>query len=244
MIILIVIAVIMLLLFLPVHVLLQYDGKSTKLWLRYLFIRFYIIPKKPRKAKKAKKQKKVKSKKAKEEKSENTNEKSPETEHMPVSEKKDTTPENTEEKSEGRVSKIFKVHGLDGVIEILEELIAIIRKFLDSVLKHILVRKMVLKVKVGGEDAYHTAMNFGYFCSGVYPSLGILSALVTFRKVPDIDIKAEFDRKKSDIFMDLKISSRPFFLLASLIIYGIKAVKLYLKITRTDEKTENSKDGA
>lgn len=254
MIILIIVAVLVLSLFLPVHVMLQYDGKSTKLWLRYLFIKFYIIPKKPKKPQKPKKSRKPKKPKkpkktktpTKPEKPENIPE-NQSTKNIPEnSPKTDTTsPNSTEEKSESRVVKIFKAHGLSGVIDILEELIDIVKKFLGSVLKHIIVRKMILKVKVGGEDAYHTAMNFGYFCSGVYPVLGVLSALITFRKIPDIDIKADFDRKKSDIFMDLQISSRPFFLLASLVIYGIKAVKLYLNITRTDENTnENSKDGA
>ncbi len=226
MIILIVIAVLILLLLIPVHVLLRYDGDTTRLWLRYLFVPFTFVPKK---------------KKAKNEKEKNDNATKKENRKKSEKDKSEKAETDEDEKKESTFARIFKAQGLSGVIAILEEITDIVRKFLDSVLKHIIVRKMKLKIIVGGEDAYQTAMNFGYCCSGVYPILGTLSALITFKKVPDVSITADFDRKESDIFLEFDISSRLLFLLASLIIYGIKAVKLYLKIKNTDE---NSKDGA
>ena len=244
MIILIVIAVLVVLLLIPLNVYIDYDGKTVRLWLRYLFVKIPIMPK-PEKKKKTKKfQKPQKPEKVKKPKADVTENKNPE-ENAEKQTQSTATQENPKQdppnpKKEGTAAKLLKAHGLSGVMEILEEALSIVKNFLNCVLTHIIVKKLTIHIDTGGADAYHTAMNFGYVCSGVYPLLGTLSALIIFKEVPDICIQADYDRTNSKICLFWHISARPLFLLTAAVVYGIKAVKLYLHITNTDK---NSKDG-
>ena len=245
MIILIVIAVLVVLLLIPLNVYIDYDGKAVKLWLRYLFVKIPITPKTEKKKKAKNSQNPKRPKKVKKPKADTTENNIPKENAEKQTESTATqgNPKQdppTPQKKESTAVKLFKAHGLSGVIEILEEALSIVKNFLNCVLKHIIVKKLTIHIDTGGEDAYHTAMNFGYVCSGVYPLLGMLSALITFKKVPDICIQVDYDRKSSKICLFWHISTRPLFLLTATVVYGIKAVKLYLNITNTDK---NSKDG-
>lgn len=214
----IIIAFIILLLLVPVNFYIEYDGEITKVKLGYLFLKFYLMPK-PEK----KKQRKQKKKKKK------------------TSEKPKQEEKKKKDESESTFLKIFKEQGVSGVINILGEILDIIKGFLNYVSKHILIRKFRIDISAGGNDAFDTAMNFGYICDGVYPLIGTLSALVTFCRIPDINISANFDSKTSSASLFTQIAVRPLFLIKALIFYAFKAFKLYMKITVSDNKSEENK---
>ncbi|MEE0930304.1 MAG: DUF2953 domain-containing protein [Acutalibacteraceae bacterium] len=214
----IIIAFIILLLLIPVNFYIEYDGENTKVKLGYLFLKFYLMPKPEKKKKKQRKQKKKK------------------TPEKPEQEKK-----KKKEESENTFSKIFKEQGVSGIIEILGEILDIIKGFLSDVSKHILIRKLRIDISAGGNDAFETAMNFGYICDGIYPLIGALSALVTFCHIPDININADFDNKTTTASLFTQIATRPLFLIKAMIFYLFKAFKLYMKITVSDNRSEENK---
>lgn len=214
----IIIAFIILLLLIPVNFYIEYNGEITKIKLRYLFLKFSLMPKPEKKKKKQRKQKKKKTPKE------------------PKQEEK-----KKKDESESTFSKIFKEQGVSGVINILREILDIIKGFLSDVSKHILIKKFKIDISAGGNDAFDTAMNFGYICDGVYPLIGTLSALVTFCRIPDINIGADFDSKISSASLFTQIAVRPLFLIKALIFYVFKAFKLYMKIIVSDNKSEENK---
>lgn len=212
----IIIAFIILLLLIPVNFYIEYDGETAKVKVKYLFLKFSLMPKPEKKEKKQRKKKKTSEKPNQEEKK-----------------KKD--------ESENTFSKIFKEQGVSGIIEILGKILDIIKGFLSAISKHILIRKLKINISAGGSDAFDIAMNFGYICDGVYPLIGALSALITFCSIPDIDISADFDSKNSSASLFTQIATRPLFLIKALIFYAFKAFKLYMKITVSDNISEENK---
>ncbi len=209
---LIIIAVILLLLMIPVNLYVEYDGESTNLSVRYAFIKIKILPPSEKKEKAVKKteSKKKKSK----------------------SDKKQTDKSDEEEKGESKLSSIFKAKGISGIAEIIGEIILLAKGFLGDTLSHIIIHRLSVRVNVSTDDAYDTAMKFGYTCDAVYPAVGAASAFFTFRKIPEIEINADFDSGKTKINLFIRLSVRPLFLLMSAIFYGIKSIALYLKIIK------------
>ncbi len=209
---LIIIAVIFLLLIIPVNLYVEYDGENTSLKVRYAFIKIKILPQSEKKKKSPKKSsdKKKKSK----------------------PDGKQTDKKKEEKKDESRFSAVFKAKGIVGIAEIIGEIILLAKGFLRDTLSHVIVHKLIVRVNVSTDDAYDTAMRFGYACDAVYPAIGAASAFFTFRRIPEIEINADFDSGKTKIYLFLRLYVRPLFLLSSLIVYGIKSIALYLKIIK------------
>ena len=152
---------------------------------------------------------------------------------LPPSEKKEKADKKKEEKKdESRFSAVFKAKGIVGIAEIIGEIILLAKGFLRDTLSHVIVHKLIVRVNVSTDDAYDTAMRFGYACDAVYPAIGAVSAFFTFRRIPEIEINADFDSGKTKIYLFLRLYVRPLFLLSSLIVYGIKSIALYLKIIK------------
>lgn len=209
-----IIASIFLLLLIPVNLYIDYNEEKTKVWLRYLFVKFYLAPQKEKKKKDKKPKKKKKT------------------------EKKPETKKKEEKKKESPFSSLFNA---DNAIDILKSVITIIRDFSGHIRTHIQIKKLVISITTGGNDAADVAMNFGYICNVVYPLLGTLSGIVSVRNIPDVNISADFDSKKSKSKLYTVISLRPIIALNALIVYGIKALKLYIKTTASDNNRANTK---
>lgn len=209
---LIIIAVIFLLLLIPVNLYVEYDGENTSLRMRYTFIKIKILPPSEKKEKAPKKSadKKKKSK----------------------TDKEQTEKQKEEKKEEGKLSSIFKAKGIIGIAEIIGEIIFLAKGFLRDTLSHVIIRSLIVRVNVSTDDAYDTAMKFGYACDAVYPAIGAASAFFTFRIIPEIEINADFDSGKTKIYLFLQLYVRPLFFLSSLTVYGIKSIALYLKIIK------------
>lgn len=215
-----IIAFILLLLIIPVSIYIDYNGENIKIWLRYLFIKFQLIPQKEKKEKKKKPKKK--------------------SEKNPKNEKKE------EKEKENPFLNFIEAQGISGVVDILKSIINIVKDFLNYIRTHILIKKLIVNITVAGENAADTAIDFGNTCSMIYPLLGTLSGIVTVCDIPDVNISADYNSKKSKTKLYTVIAVRPIMLLCALVIYGVKAMMLYIKITMSDNKKEenNFKDGA
>ena len=207
-----ILAVIILLMFFSVNLYIDYKENKTTVWIRYLFFKIPIYPRKKKKAKPK------------------TSDKKPEKKGEKAS----------KDKKESFFTSTAKSQGLGAVIEILEKIIQILKDFSSSTLKHLKIKKLKLNVVTAGEDAADAALNFGYASSVIYPALGVLSSLISFLNIPDVNITVDYDKKETSASLLLQFKIRLFFLLAIILRYGIKGILLYIDVTKTDTKENES----
>lgn len=199
---LIVIAVILILLMCPLKVFLDYDG-DLKLNLGYLFLKFQLVPPKPKKEKKKKTEEKKEKK--------------------PEQEKKQ------EEKRPGTFQRLMNKHGIDGLIDILKEVVSIVVDFLRDFAKHLYVTRCNIRICVVGDDAADTAIKYGYVCSAVYPLLSVLEQNSVLKK-HSTDISAGFLAEKTAAEMELTFKIRLLFLLGAVFRAAFRGIKVLVKL--------------
>ncbi len=209
-----ILAVIAFFLFLNVNIYIDYHSDKLKVWLRYCFVKINLYPTKEKT--KPKKSKKKDDKKSKKSKAKQT------------------------EKKEGFFSSVAKNGGVSGVIEVLTQILDLVKSFSSSTIKHLRIKKLSLNITTGGEDASSTALNFGYACSAVYPLLGALSGLITFLKAPDINIAPDYDKKETTAQLLLCLRMRLYLIIAIVLKYGIKGLLLYIGLSKADNNNENN----
>ena len=184
---------IFLLLMIPVSFRFRYDGEP-ELILQYLFVRIKLVPPKEKSEKQKNESKK----------SEKPKEKKP-------------------EKKENNLKKLYKKRGLDGLFEILSDVISIIKDTSTKLIKHIVIKKLKIDLLIVGEDAGDTAMKYGYICSNMK------------LKKKQIDIEPGFTEKETKIFAETKVSIRPWFALGTIISAALRGIKLILGIKKDME---------
>lgn len=180
---LIILAVLLILLMCPLKVYVDYDGE-LKLKIGYLFLKFGIIPEKPKKPEKPKPEKKTE-------------------------EKKEQQPEP---RRPGRVRRLVNKHGIDGLIDILKEIAAIVVDTLKKASKHLYFTRFNIRICIVGEDAAQTAVQYGYVCSAVYPIVAVLTEHSVVKK-HNVDISAGFLAKKTAAEMEITAKIKPLFLI-------------------------------
>lgn len=214
-IILLILAVITILLLLSVNLYIDYNADKITVWIKYLFIKIPVYPPKKKKEKK----KKIEKKEKKESK------------------------KKTEEKKENFFVSLAETKGLGAVVYILTEILRLVKNFSLSVIKHLKMKNIKLDITAGGENAADAAINFGNACSVVYPILGTLSGIIKFLSVPQINIKVDYDKKETTANILLHLKMRLIFIIAIILVYGIKGILLYINATKTDtikeQETEN-----
>lgn len=130
------------------------------------------------------------------------------TESRKKSDKK--TKKKSEKKEENAAVKwikdTFKESGLGGLLNAFKEIAKLAGTFLKPIFKHIRIKNLDLNVTVAFEDAADTAVNYGYFCSGIYPALAILLRIMKYDDY-SVNIVPDFDKKKPefDVFVNLSI---------------------------------------
>lgn len=193
-----------LLLMIPVSFRFRYDGEP-ELILQYLFIRIKLVPPKEKPDK-----------------------------QKAESEKSEKTKEEKSEKKENNLKKLYKKRGLDGLFEILSELVAIIKDTSLKLIKHIIIKKLKIDLLIVGEDAGDTAMKYAYACSAVYPAVSFIDSNMRLRK-KQIDIEAGFTEKETKIFVEARVNIRPWFALGTMISAAFRGLKLVLGIKKDIE---------
>lgn len=174
----------------PVRVSVKYSD-NISLIVKYLFLKFPIDlngEKKPEK----------KSKKAKSNLKQNPeptkNKPTPKKENAAVKWLKDT----------------FKERGLKGLLNVFTEIAKLAGTFLKPIFRNIVIKKLDLNVTVAFEDAAQTAINYGYFCSGIYPALAVLLRIMKYKDY-SVNIATDFDKKSPEFDVYAEISLIPHF---------------------------------
>lgn len=210
-IILLILTVITILLLFSVNLYIDYNAGNITVGLKYLFIKIAIYPRKKKESKKKNK--------------------------PPQKEKKESK-KKTEEKKENFFVSLAKTKGLDAVVYIFAEILRLVKSFSLSVIKHLKMKNIKLDITAGGENAADAAVNFGNACSVVYPILGTLSGIINFLSIPQVNIKVDYDKKETTASLLLHLKMRLIFIIAIILLYGIKGILLYINTTKTDNIKE------
>lgn len=136
--------------------------------------------------------------------------------------KKEKTKKKKEDKTNEPEKKknIIQKKGLSWFVNIIKKTAELACGVLKDFFKHILIKKFMLSITVASDDAAKTAVNYGYYCSAVYPVVGLIVGAVKCKKY-GVDIKPNFDENaKSDYFIELEAKIRILWILAVLLCHG------------------------
>ena len=137
----------------------------------------------------------------------------------PKKPKKEKSKKKTDEepKKPEKKKNIIKDKGISWLANLIKKLAQLADGVLKDFFKHIIIRKLMLSIVVAEEDAAKTAVNYGYYCSAVYPAVGILVKAAKCKKY-GVDIKPDFDENaKPYYFVELDAKIRVIWILAVLI---------------------------
>ncbi len=169
----------------PVHVSFSYEDKIF-LSVRYLFLKFRILPQGEKKEKKPKKEKKKKEK--------------------PKEEPKEEAPK---EKKPNPLLNMVKANGYDGMMEVLRNLGSVLARYGSQLFKSVIFDEFDIYVVVGKGDAAATAIEYGKACQRVYPLAGFLCSNNVVHKY-DVSVESDFLAGKSagEFFFDFHLVIR------------------------------------
>ncbi len=182
-----IVAFFILILSIPVHVSFSYE-EQLHLSVRYLFLKFKILPLGEKKEKKPKKPKKEKAKK-------------------PAPEKKEEAQPKAKKKNP--LLDMVKANGYDGMMEILSNLGQIFKKYGKNLLRSMVFEELDCYLVIGKGDAAKTAIEYGKACQKVYPLFGYLCSNHIVRKY-DVSVEPDFlaNRSKGELFIDFHLTIR------------------------------------
>lgn len=186
----------------PVSVYARYTDEPVVI-LKYLFVKYRVLP---QKEKKKNGPKHTKSHKVKKE------------------------PNEKEKKQTSFLKKVIDKKGLSGFLSIIKEIAQFSINELKDLFKHIIINDMYVNLSVCGEDAADTAVNYGKCCSVVYPAVSIIAENSNTRQYT-VNVTPNFDENaqtKIDAYIKAKI--KLFWLVKTSISAFFKASKLYIKI--------------
>ena len=171
----------------PVHVSFSYEDKIY-LSIRYLFLKFRILPQGEKKEKKPKKEKPKKEKQKKEE---------PQEEQKP------------KEKKPNPLLEMVKANGYDGMMDVLGNLGSILARYGAKLFKSVVFDEFDIYAVVSKGDAASTAIAYGKACQNIYPLAGFLCANNVVHKY---DVSVEYDylsgHSKGEFFFDFHLCVR------------------------------------
>ena len=206
----------------PINVYASYDGGFV-MYVRWLFIKYYIYPPPEKKDKK----KKSKKKKEKPEK------------------KKEKTDEEPKQKSDNFIKVFYNNQGVAGIIDLLSDVAAALKKGFHSMGKGFLIRRFKLRINVADGGAAGTALKYGKVCAAVYPPLGYIFSVIRSRNC-SVKIEPDFIGNKSEGMFDLHLAAIPSVIaggaLMMCIRLGIRMIKVMISNSKSASKgVDNNK---
>ena len=205
--------------FCPFSIELEYRDE-VKLKVGYIFPLIKILPKKSSTEKDSDEE---------ESDTEQTDTEESEKDETAGTKKKSGKPSKSKKKNKFReVWQFTKKQGLDGMIELLKDITALILKLVDTIRQHI-VMKTRLDLVVVGEDAADTALKFGYACSAIYPLLSLIDRHTKLKKHEEY-IDAGFKAEKTQVRFLPKAHIMPVFVIIGVVAALIDGIRIFRKI--------------
>lgn len=218
---------IMLILAIPVNIYSKYNEEFV-LYIRYLFIKYYIYPPQEKKNKKKKKEKKPKDEKKDDKKEEEKEEK-------------------PKEKSDNFIKTFYNDQGVSGIIELISTVAAKLKKGMGKIGRSFYIKTLWLRINVADGDAANTAQKYGKVCAAVYPPLGYILSTVHSKNC-SVKINPDFLGGKSQGAFKLSLNLIPLKLIGACISLvfslGIELIKVLITNSKNASKRQAAKQKA
>jgi hypothetical protein len=188
------------------------DGIS--LCVKWLFLKFNILPKDKNKPKKEKKKKKKKEKKPKKE--------DEETEEKP---KEESGKENI-------FLRFYHNNGVSGVVDLLKRLVASLKSGMKRIGRAFLFEEIYVSLLVGEGDSAATADKYAKTCAEIFPAMGFIVSTMRVKKY-SVDVNPDFIYGRSNARLHVTVSVRPLRLINAFIALGCSLVfKVLIKFLK------------
>ncbi len=149
--------------------------------------------------------------------------------------KKQKKSDKPQKKTDVKQEKSFfeKLVDKKGFVGAVKEIFAFVKDCtipLKRFLRFVKFRDIRLFIAVVGADAAGTAVDYGVVCSAVYPTLSFIENIASLQ-YKSVDVKADFENKKSNFTFSLKIKTNIIFIL----ILAVRIFKEYKKFSVRNE---------
>lgn len=180
---------------------------------KWLFLKFNIIPK----AEKEDKPEKKKEKKKKEEK---------------PKEESEVIPEPKKKKKDNMFVRFYRNRGVEGVVQLLKDAANAVGGMFKRIGRAFLFEELIISLTVGAGDSAETAIKYGKTCSVAFPAMGLIVDTMRVKKY-NIEINPDFIYGKNVAKLHTQISVRPIRLINAVIIVAFELLfKVVLKLLR------------
>ena len=164
---------------------------------KWLFLKFNILPKKEDKKPKKEKEKKKKEKKPKEE--------------------SEVIPEPKNKKQDNMFVRFYRNKGVDGVVQLLKDAAKALGGMFKRIGRAFLFEELFVSLTVGASDSAETAIKYGKTCSAVFPAMGFIVGNMRVEKY-SIDVIPDFINGSNVAKLHTTVSLRPIKLINAVII--------------------------
>ncbi len=139
------------------------------------------------------------------------------------------------------LSRMLKEDGIGGTLHYFRELAAMLMKAARRALRAITIRKLWLRIHIGGDDASTVAIQYGRVCAALFPAVELVGGLVKIGK-RDIEVTPAFLSENSGAQLDIRIWVTPLRVLwAGLCLVCSFAFRFSRQEIDTDTTQEKSK---
>lgn len=180
---------------------------------KWLFLKFNILPK----VEKEDKPEKKKEKKKKEEK---------------PKEESEVIPEPKKKKKDNMFVRFYRNRGVEGVVQLLKDAANAVGGMFKRIGRAFLFEELIISLTVGAGDSAETAIKYGKTCSVAFPAMGLIVDTMRVKKY-NIEINPDFIYGKNVAKLHTQISVRPIRLINAVIIVAFELLfKVVLKLLR------------
>lgn len=208
---------------LPVNIYAEYKD-SFSLWVRWLFVKIYIYPPADKKKKKPKKEKKPK-------------------EEKPQEEAPQEEPATPAEPKENFIKTFYNNQGVPGILELISNVAKKLGAGLKGIGRSFYIRRLWLRINVGGGNSADAAISYGKMCSAVYPAMGYILSVIHSKNC-SVRVQPDFLGGKTEGAFSLHLAVIPSKLIAAALVMGIKLlvelIKVFISNAKNQPKTDNA----
>lgn len=167
-------------------------------------------------------------------------EKKPKEEPEKKKEPKPKKEEPEKPKKENFLKTFYNNQGLSGVIELLRNCVAALKRFSIKFIKRaVIFKKLHLEIHITEGDAAATALKYGKVCSALYPSLGFICSNMRVKDYK-VNVYADYCGEKTSVELVTQTAIIPRALIGAGFSLCMSLIKQLLKVVIAN--TKSSKD--
>jgi len=179
---------------------------------KWLFLKFNILPKKEDKKPKKEKEKKKKEEKPKKE--------------------SEVIPEPKKKKQDNMFVRFYRNKGVDGVVQLLKDAAKALGGMFKRIGRAFLFEELFVSLTVGAGDSAETAVKYGKTCSAVFPAMGFIVGNMRVEKY-SIDVIPDFINGSNVAKLHTTVSLRPIKLINAVIVLAFELLfKVVIKLLK------------